>query len=1019
MTYNTGTAAQLAKSFNDFDVTDADSYELGTHAVSDFDAQALYSGINIDEIGSEIRTDANTGETYMYAECVAPEGANWKDTDGTPQCIDENGNVTTMTKKSVMATFAFVLKEDISATNPINFWVHNGNTKAHNQDAGATFTAFKEGQYKPITANASDSTATTYSENRFVSANNQFGAETENFGSRKMTFMGKNENVESTECQHTNTTKTDEVPATCTTAGTEAYWTCNDCQKMFSDEACTNEISAPVEIPATGHTYEPVYTAPTCEENGYTTYTCKNGCGSSYVIYDDPETTKGHNYQPTAIAWDSEDAVTATVTLVCANDNTHTTTAAATVNSVEKSAATCTADQVMTYTASYEGIESISKDVTVADTATGHNYTSVYTEPTCTENGYTTFTCTNTGCDDSYVLYDDPETTKGHAFAISSIDWDTLNTTTGEVTANYVCANDATHTTTGTVTTTASVIQAQTEDDAEITRFSYTEGAFSDSKDVQTKAPAGHTTHTFNVPVSIAWDGEDATTATVTIKCAKCEETTTAAATVNSVEKTPASCTEAQVVTYTASYDGLDSISKDVTVGSPLGHTLVKTDEAPASCTVAGTEAYWTCSTCNKMFSDADAQNEIKAPVEIPAPGHTPGTAVEENRVEPTKTTPGSYDSVVYCTECQTELSRETVAIPALGIEVTVPKYEVGTVTLNSKELDGTMVNTTNVEYGKAYTLAVTDGTEYFKGWEMNGKMVSEETTFTSTACADITITPVFVVPDPSNITVVFYDKFGNKVAEYKDVTPTEYQEAIQAKLPTAPNYPSCTFTGWDTDPTTITESATVWAIYEDVESVQKYTVTVKNADGDVIDDALTLPSGVVNGQIPYDTKATVTLNGAKGWKIGEAIVSTDETYSFFVGADVTIQAIADNTQAVPTTTIIGANPLEGYTYNRYNIMATRNVPAGYELVDYGFVYGKNLTEDDLVIEKEGQPGTGTNSGNVKVARAATKNTASNEFALNYGIKSAGNYVTVKSFVVVQKGADVQVVYSDMLSLNS
>ena len=49
------------------------------------------------------------------------------------------------------------------------------------------------------------------------------------------------------------------------------------------------------------------------------------------------------------------------------------------------------------------------------------------------------------------------------------------------------------------------------------------------------------------------------------------------------------------------------------------------------------------------------------------ATGHTAGEAVEENRVEPTCTENGSYDSVVYCTVCESEISRETVTIGAVG----------------------------------------------------------------------------------------------------------------------------------------------------------------------------------------------------------------------------------------------------------------------------------------------------------------------------------------------------------------
>ncbi len=49
------------------------------------------------------------------------------------------------------------------------------------------------------------------------------------------------------------------------------------------------------------------------------------------------------------------------------------------------------------------------------------------------------------------------------------------------------------------------------------------------------------------------------------------------------------------------------------------------------------------------------------------ATGHTAGEAVEENRVEPTCTEDGSYDSVVYCTVCESEISRETITIGAVG----------------------------------------------------------------------------------------------------------------------------------------------------------------------------------------------------------------------------------------------------------------------------------------------------------------------------------------------------------------
>ena len=46
---------------------------------------------------------------------------------------------------------------------------------------------------------------------------------------------------------------------------------------------------------------------------------------------------------------------------------------------------------------------------------------------------------------------------------------------------------------------------------------------------------------------------------------------------------------------------------------------------------------------------------------------HSAGEAVRENEVAADCTTAGSYDSVVYCTICGEELSRNTVTVPALG----------------------------------------------------------------------------------------------------------------------------------------------------------------------------------------------------------------------------------------------------------------------------------------------------------------------------------------------------------------
>ena len=144
-------------------------------------------------------------------------------------------------------------------------------------------------------------------------------------------------------------------------------------------------------------------------------------------------------------------------------------------------------------------------------------------------------------------------------------------------------------------------------------------------------------------------------------------------------------------------YEKTESIPK-----LPHTHNLSKVDEKSEDCTNNGTEAYYTCSGCELIFSDAEGKNVIEAPVVIPATGHdwedatceapktcinckttegekldhTPAEAVEENRQEATCGSAGKYDSVIKCADCGFEISRETKEIPATGNHVYVTEIE-------------------------------------------------------------------------------------------------------------------------------------------------------------------------------------------------------------------------------------------------------------------------------------------------------------------------------------------------------
>lgn len=115
------------------------------------------------------------------------------------------------------------------------------------------------------------------------------------------------------------------------------------------------------EIPNLSHThnYKAVVTVPTCTEDGYTTYECS--CGDSYT--DDIVPALGHKWSDWQIIKEATESEAGEKKRVCS---------------------VCIAEE----TESIPVLEHI------------HKYTATTTEPTCTEQGYTTYTCQ---CGDSYV----------------------------------------------------------------------------------------------------------------------------------------------------------------------------------------------------------------------------------------------------------------------------------------------------------------------------------------------------------------------------------------------------------------------------------------------------------------------------------------------------------------------------------------------------------------------------------------------------------------------------------------
>ncbi len=135
--------------------------------------------------------------------------------------------------------------------------------------------------------------------------------------------------------------------------------------------------------PVTDHKYEATtVTVPTCTEQGYTTYICE--CGHSYK--GDYVDATGHSHKTTVIP--PTCTVQGYTIYTCHCGDTYVSDYVGVIPHTEGPDATCTEDQICTVCG------------TILNAATGHNYNAVVTAPTCTEKGYTTYTC---ACGDTYV----------------------------------------------------------------------------------------------------------------------------------------------------------------------------------------------------------------------------------------------------------------------------------------------------------------------------------------------------------------------------------------------------------------------------------------------------------------------------------------------------------------------------------------------------------------------------------------------------------------------------------------
>ncbi|MBQ7654121.1 MAG: prolyl oligopeptidase family serine peptidase, partial [Clostridia bacterium] len=115
----------------------------------------------------------------------------------------------------------------------------------------------------------------------------------------------------------------------------------------------------------------------------------------------------------------------------------------------------------------------------------------------------------------------------------------------------------------------------------------------------------------------------------------------------------------------------------------------------PATCTTEGYTKY-TCTDCGKYYL-SDFVN----------PSHTEGAEIREKYVEPTCTTGGSFEGVVYCTVCGQEVSRTPVTLLAKGHTVVTDSGYAATCTTDGLT-DGSHCSVCNTVLSSQEVIAAT-----------------------------------------------------------------------------------------------------------------------------------------------------------------------------------------------------------------------------------------------------------------------------------------------------------------------
>ena len=492
---------------------------------------------------------------------------------------------------------------------------------------------------------------------------------------------------------------------------------------------------------------------------------------------------------------------------------------------------------------------------------------------------------------------------------------------------------------------------------------------------------------------------------------------------------------------------------------------LTKTDEVPATCLAAGTAAYWTCKDCGKMFSDASATTEIKAPATLAKLSHSYTGAIKSNGdkthsylcvngcnqyggtvnctfgdmtvVEaPTITNEGTgrytcgecgyyYDVVldkVPCTHEHTEIRDAKDAeldVPgytgdtwcldcgkkiATGTEI--PALKGFTVKVDAVDLGTVTLNGEDATAG--VTKRVLAGSKVtltatpVEGAKFVGWTVNGATTVSTEATIEAT-----VLADVTYTPVFAIDKADEFTVTFVDsfgnvISAQTVTSGSAITVPAAPARPGYT---------AATENG--WSMTNDEIAALTASATITAQYVKDAEKTFTVTATgcdiTVNGvttagtatDVAYDTLVTVKAADATAWEINGVTVAYGDTYTFYVSSDVTLTKVVDAVTATPTIANVSVTTVTS-DIKRAVFTATRSMTDDCTFVDAGFVYGKGDLGEITLDDV-----TGT------TVKAAYVKTPVEQFSLMYGLRAQTGTMTARAFLAyIDAEGNTQVIYA-------